>query len=326
MMCRMTAAASRIARPALRPAAAIFAALVATGAVTGCSWRAETPPIERRTPTPEVAVRDAAAVREQAVLDAAGSGLLKESTARTAAAHLEALGGVYVATPSPSPEWSATASEPVPQHALEDAVEAAIEGALDAASTAAASDPSLTALLRSIALSHAVALDAPAAAGEAPAARPMPSTSTGSLVPAEGTAVPAATLAALAVDHDRAAFALEVGAARAEEDERLAALELAALHRARAADLIALDGVDDARAELYAVSPDSVASPASRSALALAIEIDLAERYARLLGDATADDADWILNASYDAYVRAASLPRFAATDVPALPGLELTD
>jgi hypothetical protein len=325
MMCRMTAAASRIARTALRPAAAIVAALVATGAVTGCSWRAETPPIERRTPTPEVAMRDAAAVREQAVLDAAGSGLLKESTARTAAAHLEALGGVYVATPSPSPEWSATASEPVP-HALEDAVEAAIEGALDAASTAAASDPSLTALLRSIALSHAVALDAPAAAGEAPAARPMPGTSTDSLVPAEGTAVPAATLAALAVDHDRAAFALEVGAARAEEDERLAALELAALHRARAADLIALDGVDDARAELYAVSPDSVASPASRAALALAIEIDLAERYARLLGDATADDADWILNASYDAYVRAASLPGFAATDVPALPGLELAD
>ena len=68
-------------------------------------------------------MRDAAAVREQAVLDAAGSGLLKESTARTAAAHLEALGGVYVATPSASPEWSATASEPVPQHALEDAVE-----------------------------------------------------------------------------------------------------------------------------------------------------------------------------------------------------------
>ncbi|WP_296665020.1 hypothetical protein [Demequina sp.] len=296
---------------------AAVAGVVLAVSATGCSWRAETPPIERRTPSPEVVIRDQAAEREQSVIDAEPTGMLGEIQTLTAPERLAALGGVYVATPGASPS-------PSMPPALDEAVRAAMVGALADAAAAQPSDPALAALLRSIGLSHAVALGAADAAGAGPAARIVPEeTGLGtSLTPESGTAVAPATLARLAVAHDRAAFVYQVAAARAEGDERLAALERSALHRERADAFATLPGVEDARQELYDVPPASVADAGARASTERGVETSLGWNYAALLDGVATPDSRWILNAAYDAYLQAASLPGFLASDVPALPGI----
>ncbi len=319
MMCRMkpgTPPARRRAR-ARRVVAAAVGAAVVLAAGTGCAWRLETPPVERRTPAPDVELRDAAALREQAVLDAVGGGPVGRIEAATAPARLAALGGVYEAVSGPTPSRTA---ETVANAAL-----AARDGAL--ADAAHATDPSLALLLRSIALSLALALVAGTAAGAAPGARIVPDADAlgDALVPTSGTSIPADTVAALAVAHDRAAFAYEVAAARAaDDDERQVALERSALHRDRAEALVALPAVEDRRAELYEVGPSLVATAADRAAMERELEAALGWDYAALLDGAGAGDAGWLMNAAYDAYVQSASLPGFAEDEVPALPGLRV--
>jgi len=318
MMCRMTPSPPRALRTAV-------AATLVLAVLAGCAWRLETPPIPQRTPTPEVVLRDEAAVREEAVTRARGAGLLAEIQEAAAPVRLDVLGGVYVATPSPTatPEPSAT----VPPE-LDEATEAARDGALEAAAAADGSDASLAFLLRSIALSHALALGVEAAGDGEPGDRTMPSAVDvgDALLPEDGTSLDADVIAGLAVEHDRAAFAYEVGAARAAGDERARALERARQHRARADALVELPGVEDLRAELYDVAPASIATRKARAATALELETGIGWNYAALLDGATADDAAWLLNAAYDAYCDAASLSAFTAADVPALPGLERAD
>ncbi|WP_062460504.1 DUF4439 domain-containing protein [Demequina soli] len=298
--------------------AAALAGVLAV-ATAGCDVRLETPPIERRTPTPTVALRDEAAVREQAVADAAEPGSVE---ATLAPERLAALGGVYLATPgaTPSPSVSPSAAP-----SLADTVEAAITGALDGADAADQDDPSLAAMLRSIALSHAVIADAADVAGAAPQERAMPHVgddAAGPWAPHDGTAVSASRLAELAVAHDRAAFAYEVAAAKASGKERERALARERIHAQRAAAILALPGVEDDRASLYDVPPAGMDTPAERAASEIAIETDLAGRYAALIDGASTADLAWILDASYDAWMQAASLTGFDATTIPALPGL----
>ncbi|WP_156165192.1 DUF4439 domain-containing protein [Demequina silvatica] len=307
-------------RPSRALGVVITAGILAV-AVAGCSWRVETPPLERRTPTPTVVLRDQAAIREQTVIDVADSSESGVAESLLAPERLAALGGVYVATPSPTP--SPTAS-PTPDPTLEVAVADAIDGALEAAEAAEADDPSLAALLRAVALSHAVVTDAPAVAGKAPRERAMPSLGdeAGPWLPADGTSADAAALASLAVAHDRASFAYEVAAARATGVERERALTRSRLHEARAAALVALPGVEDDRASLYDVPPAGTGTRKARAATERAVETEIAESYAALIDGADAEDVPWILNGAYDAWMQAASLRGFDLADVPALPGV----
>ncbi|WP_062287186.1 DUF4439 domain-containing protein [Demequina phytophila] len=311
-------------RPSRALGLAITAGILAV-AVSGCSWRLETPPIERRTPTPTVVLRDEAAIREQTVIDVADASESGAVEAVLAPERLEALGGVYVATPSPTP--SATVSV-APAPTFDAAVADAIDGALEAADAAAEDDPSLAALLRSIALSHALVSDAPAVAGEAPAERAMPAVpasgddDAGTWTPAESSAVDPAVLAALAVTHDRASFAYEVAAARATGGERERALTRSRLHEARAAALVALPGVEDDRDGLYDVPPSGTATRNARAATERAVETEIAETYAALIDGADAVDVPWILDGAYDAWMQAASLRGFDLASLPALPGV----
>lgn len=300
--------------------AATVAALAASGAalLTACDWRAETPPIERRTPAPSTVQRDQAALREQAVIDAEGTGELADLEAALAPERMAALGGVYVATPSPSPSPSTSAA---PRPALAEAVAQARDGALaDAATT---EDASLAALLRSIALSHALTLWVPHAVEGSVEERAVPDVGLSSgFTPGGASAVPVEALASAAVAHDRAGFVYETAAARETEDGRTAALARAALHRARAAALVAMPGVEDLRQELYTVDRAAFADAASRTALERELETSLGWNYAALLAEAAEEDAGWLLNAAFDAYAAAASLPGRTVGDVPALPGI----
>lgn len=313
MMCHVTAWTERTLRWGA-------VAAIAAAALGGCSLRVETPPLERRTPSPEVVVRDDAAVREQAVLDAArdGSSTMAEVEAATAPVRLDVLGPVYVATPGATPSPASVE--------LTDAVLDARDGAIAAAF--ATEDAELAALLRSVALGHSLAIAA-GFAGESGGWPQMTDRVAGSaslgdaLVPAEAGAVDAGTLASLAQAHDRAAFAYEVAAARAADEERTAWLERSALHRARAEALLAVPGVADLRDALYDLSPDAVADADARVASARAIETALGEDYAVLWASRGGADAGWLANASYDAYAAAFALPGFAVADVPALPGLD---
>ncbi|WP_227589828.1 DUF4439 domain-containing protein [Demequina pelophila] len=285
-----------------RPAALMAVAALLAGGATGCSLRLETPPIPLRTPSPEVQVRDAAALREQAVIDAAAAatGTLAELESATAPERLAALGGIYVEYPDSTPE--------VPSAALAEAVLAATQGALDAALET--DDASLAALLRSIALGHALALDAAGLTG--PGGEPVPNAD---------TAVPGTTLAELARAHYALAFAYEAIAAAAEEDERQDALASQALHRDRGDALAAAAGETGLRAQLYDVPADALTDAEARAAYAAGLERDLGDAYTRLAIEAASEDVDWLLAAAVEAAGRAADRAG-GTSEVPALPGL----
>lgn len=293
-------------------------AAVAATVLGGCTLRAEAPPLERRTPSPDVVVRDLAAAREQAVLDAAAAeeSTLATVSAANALAHLDVLGPVYVETPGATPSPSAAPT-------LEDAVLAARDGALaDADST---EDPSLAILLRATALSHSLAGAAAEFGGTAWPATSERTAGVGdlgdSLLPAPDSALDADTLASLAQAHDRAAFAYEVAAARSADDERTAWLERSALHRTRAQEILDQTRAEDLRTDLYDVAPAQVADAEARLATARDIETALGEDYAALMVAADPEDRGWLFNAAFDAYAEAFSLPGFSTVDVPALPG-----
>lgn len=256
--------------------------------------------------------------------------------------------------------------------------EVGADGDSDASANGGASGvvAELVPLMRSIALSHALSLaatqdaatqdaadqdnTAPDATQDAAVTLPGVADWPVAVTPASSTSVPTATLAALALAHDRAAFAYEVCAARAggsdssaegssaggssadgssadgsgadgaedsaAEDggvgEREAALARAAQHRQRAAEIIAMGAprVEDLRAALYVVDPAAVTTVEDRASLEASIESALGATYAALLADAESPDAHWLFNAAYDAY--ASALTGAAPINLPALPGI----
>ena len=140
------------------------------------------------------------------------------------------------------------------------------------------------------------------------------------VTPTGTTAVDTATLAQLALQHDRARALYEVIAARASGHERTDALARSAAQRERVAALLALPGVDDVTEPAYDVPAASVATRAARTQAALDTERSIAETYAALLVSSSAADRSWLSNAAFDAY-QGAVAHGLTAADVPALPG-----
>jgi len=199
----------RLARAAV--AAWAGAALLAA---TGCDLRRETPPPVFASPDAVTASRDSLASSEAAVAEAAATAgsdadAIATGAAAAALAHVDALGGVYVAypgqspTPHPVPSPSAT---PAPEPTLAEAISATRATAETIATTS--DDPNLAALARSIdlewalreawaahviasAAEEAAAADAAAQASATPApvATPAPSASPGAPEPSDADPV-----------------------------------------------------------------------------------------------------------------------------------------
>ena len=287
-----------------KAAAAGVAMLTATLALSACSWRMETEPDPFRTPSEVTVLRDRVAAAEQAVGTAAGlaSGPLADAESAAVPARLDALAGV-----SPT-------SSPRPAADLAAAAAAAQQEALDC--MAGAGEDPLAALCASIALSHA------AIAGVADPAGARDSVVEGGLVPTADSPIDRATVAQLALEHDKLRSLYEVIAARAEGDERATALLASAGERERVASLLAVPGVEYITEPVYDVPASSVTDQAARAATALEAQRALAERYAALLVAADPADRAWLLNSAYAAYLAAAQRG-LTASEVPALPGTE---
>lgn len=256
--------------------------------------------------------------------------------------HLDAIGGVYVATPSPEPSPSPFLGP------LDVAVAQARDGALVTAQST--TDDDLALLQSSIALAHAFALwweqdgdlaasdlaasytdgedsASEASATPAPASeRPLPTAvDLGELFTPESTLLPTGALGDLAVEHDKARFLYEVIAARATGTERQNALARRDVHAARAEALGTLAGDDDHRQVLYDVPRAEVDDAEARAATAMATEFALGATYSSLLDGVEPSDRGWLLNCAFDAYAAGALQPGFALAQFPALPGIEPT-
>lgn len=335
---------------------AIVCALIAgaVSASTGCGIRLETPPSPLPSPDAVTAARDALAVAEAAVVDAA---LLDADPSipgadAVARAHLDALGGVYVAFPSAEPSASPSPSPgvtPEPPPTLDEAIAAVRTLASDVA--ASSEDPDLASLATAIDLEWALrvawaerasagAAEAPGTATQSPAptvgppvppdAGPTPfpradgtEDADAGYLPREGTAVPQEVLTALALAHDEARFAYETLAAQEFGPRRDDALARARLHDERS-DALAMGLSSDPRTPLYQLRDADLLNPESRRLLERTIELDLATRYAALLDAATQADKAWLLNATFDAYARAMATDGFTVADIPSLPGLRV--
>ena len=316
----------------------IVALLVAATAVAGCSWRVETPPPDWPSPDAVTVMRDQAAEREQAVIDAiaapAGAGIpqsvvLDEIEGSAAPVRLEALGGLYVPYPdaSPSPTASAVPSD------VAGVVATARDGHL--ADALVADDPDLAQLLTAAGLSHALSswyatwVEDRVAGATLPVVEERlistPVIADPAVLPPEGATTDVETLAALVLAHDQARYTYEVLAARAPEDERTQWLARRDLQDARAQALADLPDVADERAAVYVLSPEQTGDSAERLATASQIENTLGATYAELAVAAGPEDKPWLLGAAFDAYAQAAAFgePSAAVWAVPALPGIE---
>lgn len=352
----------------------LLAAALATG-MSGCSWHLEAEPVVYPSASQATLERDQAARREQSVVDAlgtagdsgaaadtgnaaaqgtaAGARHLAALESQAAPAHLDALGGVYLASPSPTPS-------PFPD-SLADAVEQARDGALETARDTA--DANLAFLQSSMGLTHAFALwwaqngglaasvepdpapstaaapgDAEPGASASPSASPSPAPVTAaarllptninlgeSFTPQQTATISPLTFGDLALAHDQARFLYEVIAARSAGSERDNALARRDVHAARADEFAALAGSEDRRQPLYEVPPDDVATAQSRGATARATEFALGATYAAMLDGVADEDRGWILNAAFDAYAAGSLQLGFTPEDFPLLPGLEVT-
>ncbi len=334
----------------LRGFAAAVAAVTVVTLVSGCGVRWETDPSPFPSPDALTVARDSLADAEAGVL-AASAREGADAYAVAAQAHLDVLGGVYVAypdAPSPSPTVS-----PAPEPTLAEAIASARATAENVAATT--DDADLAFLARSIDLEWALrglwaereaAAPAAADAETAASASPTPSPATASDFPSEAdptwfpladgstadtagfvpdaaTGIALDVLSDLALAEDEARFAYETLAAQEFAQDRDAALARAVLHGERSDALAALLD-DDPRTPLYQLRDADLLDPDSRRALELSLETDLAVRYSVLLDGASATDAAWLLNASFDAYARAMRTEGFAASDVPTLPGLKV--
>jgi len=325
------------------------AAVVALGAVVlaslgGCHLRRETSPPVTPTATQYDILRNEAAQREAAVLDALatvtgaktpGQEYLVTVENAFASPHLEALGGVYVPYPSASPSPSVTPSTAAPQPPSALVIAAAHARDADLADALLAEDPELALLLASIGVSHAEALAVGAyqdviAAGDAPLAdeRTPPGDAFAELVPTS-TALDEQTLEGIIVAHDYAAYVYEVIAARTTGDARTNALARSRIHEKRADDLVAL-ATTDPRSPAYVVDRERFADADAMDALIRETEAGIADRYiatfasAAELGDAGMGDRAWLISGAFDALVQGLLWPGATADDAVALPGVAL--
>lgn len=335
------------AGPRARSVRVAVTAVVAVTALVlaGCGVRLDTEPLSWPSPDADTLLRDAAALREQQVIDAreladadGRSSVLAATQVGTAEVRLAMLGGVYDAFPDATAEPAVTPSDPAGPLSLEDAMGAARDGAL--AHAQAASDGNLAALLNSIGLSHALASWyaswsvswSSGAQTEVVAERLLPSPVVDATTPmATGAHAAPEVMADLALTHDQLRHLYEVAAARstpADEDDdpgtREWYLSRRDAHASRADALTEFAQGLDHRESLYAIPADSLLDDISLRVAVIAAEETLAETYASLLVDGWAEQA-WLLSAAFDAYAQAAVFTVVAGEDwtVPALPGIE---
>lgn len=331
MMTRMRAATDR-AHWSVRALAATVSVGVALVAVSGCNWRLEGEPVTWPSPDDVTQQRDAAALREQHIVDALNhpeeSGVARAAVATVAAiaapAHREALGGVYV----PRPDEVPAAYE----GRLADAVRDSRDQALATAATT--SDQEFAALMGSIGLTHAFAAwygatENARAAGltiDAAVERSLPSVGPVTHPPVlpEQTALDGETLMELAVAHDQARFLYETIAARSQSTTRVNARDRMDIHAARSDALAELSGVTDTRTHVYSLPLDRVTGAEAQAQTARETEQALGWRYATLAASADATDRMWALSAAFDAYTASAALPGFTPSEFPVLPGLDV--
>ena len=315
-------------------ALAVSVAVVAALASTGCGLRWETDASVFPSPDAVTVARNSLADAEAAVLAVAATDAATDATAAnavaTAQAHLEVLGGAYVAYPGTTPSPSVS---PAPDPTLTEAILAVRATAENVAATMADEDAELAFLARSIDLDWAlrelrtdrINAGGPAAGANTteyfPRADASTATPEGFAPVAETTSLSEDALSELALREDEARFAYETIAALEFDSLRQQALSRSRLHGERSDALASLLATDP-RTPLYQLRDANLPDPGSREALALSIELDLGARYAAALDGASATDAAWLLNAAFDGYARAMVTEGFAPSDLPTLPGL----
>ncbi len=290
----------------LRGFAAAVAAVTVATLVSGCGVRWETDPSPAPSPDATTVLRDSLAEAENVVAEAAAGSTLPIAgrAAKSAEAHLTALGGVYVAYPgsTPSPSPSPEALPPVA-----DAIADVRAQAKDVAGQA--TDTDLAFLAASIELEWALV---EWASGPAPTTSPDPPMATD---------LPDAAVSELVLAHDEARFAYETLAAQEFATDRAVALARALFHGDTADALVTLVAVDP-RTPLYQLRDADLTDPDARDALARSLELDLGWRYASLMDGATARDRTWLFDGAFEAYTAAARTEGFTFGDIPTLPGL----
>jgi len=313
------------ARAAARVGA--LAALVAL-ALSGCGLRLETPaPVE---PTPDALEQVRARTVDDALaLEAAARGALTVTTDERvapllvrvdeiAAQHVDALGGVYdsglvhddaTPSPAPSPTVAATTAHDVLVLLGETTTTAASD-------TDVVTDGPLARLVGAVAVARADLADRLAAALDEPS--PAPEVPADVVVPPE---VPAHVAGPLARAHDEAGYALEVVAARGDEDVRAQTLAAARAHRATAQAWAVAGGVagtdQDPRRAQYAVGTD-LSDSSALTALRQRVQDGIAWAAAAALAEVPAGTRDTYL----DALRVATDAARTLGAPTNAFPGL----
>lgn len=278
------------------PLRAALALVLAATAVAGCDVRLETPEPTAPEPGPVEVVRDGAAGRSAdlarvAAAAAATAGgdaaTVLTRVSAEAAAHLVALGGVYV--PFPDALETAPEPEPVPAPGASGMVDLLLGAAAATRGDAdTVADGPLARLLASIATARTLAVeDLAAALGEPDRATPT----TVTLPQAVPSGTPGSVLEALVVSQDGLAYAWEVVAARSTAADREFAAARGAELRDRAAAWaratgLAEPGIDPRRVAydlpdaVTVATGDAAADHAAARAALGALEAELAELFA----------------------------------------------
>ncbi|WP_345038566.1 hypothetical protein [Georgenia daeguensis] len=293
--------------------------------LAGCGLRLETPPPVAPSPDPAEEVRqDAAAeaaVIAATVSDVTAEGATAELLARIgeeAGAHLDALGGVWVAWPDGAPEGAVTpepaATSAVPDPDAADVLELLTTGAADAREGAvAAPTDDLAAVLAAVSLSraHGAAEVAAATGATAPESAAAPLTREALLV----RGVDGPTLRVL----DQARFAYETVAARSAGAARESAVARAA-HLQSLVDVALEEGAPDERLGVYDLpGADDEAGLSAEQAAVVDAESRLLEHWVFSLGLVAPDARGALVDAAADSARRLVD----AGGTLPALPGLD---
>ena len=312
-------------RPPRRRAAVTLTGALAALSLAGCGLRLETPPPV--APSPDAAEE----LRQDAAAEAAAiAGTVSEVTAEGATAelltrigaeadaHLEALGGVWVAWPDGTPE-GAVAPEPAPTAAVPDpdaadVLELLTTGAADAREGAVvAPTDELAAVLAAVSLSRAHGAAEVAAATGTTAPEPTAAPLSREALLVRGVDGP--TLRVL----DQARFAYETVAARSEGAAREAAAARAA-HLQSLVDLAVEEGAPDERLGVYDLpGADEEAGLTAEQAAVVDAESRLLEHWVFSLGLVSPDGRGALLDAAADSARRLVD----AGGTLPALPGLD---
>ena len=281
------------------PLRAAVALAFAAVAVAGCDVRLETPDPTAPEPGPVEIVRDGAAGRSAelspaaaaaAATDVGDAGAVLTRVAAESAAHLVALGGVYVPFPDAPEEPPGTASPaPAPVPDASQMVDRLLGAAAATRGDAdAVTDGPLARLLAAVATAQTLAVEDLAAALGAPERAPATPVTLPGAVP-EGT--PGSVLEAIVASLDGLAYAWEVVAARSAEADREFAAARGSELRDRAAAWahatgLAEPGLDPRRVAydlpdaITVVTGDAAADHAAATAALAALEAELAELFA----------------------------------------------